>query len=223
MARGKIWWDRVGAASGVLFFVLLFVSQSAGSDLGTITDPSKPGTEIAQVLVENRADIARGVYLSLLAVLFLLWFLAYLRRHLADAEGEGGWMASVAYGGGLVAAALILVADALTLAAKVVADNGGDPAASKTLFSMGWEYFGVVNPAMAALTGATAVIGLRFGALPVWLSAIGVPLALASAFSGFFGGFFVFLSSLWLVPVSVVLFLRAGAMPSSESSARTLP
>lgn len=140
VGRGRMWWDRMGAASGVLFFVLLFVSQSAGADLGTITDPSKPGTEIAQVLVENRADITRGVYLSLIAVFFLLWFLGYIRKYLADAEGEGGWMASVAYGGGLVAAALILVSDALTLAAKVVADNGGDPAASKTLFSMGWEY-----------------------------------------------------------------------------------
>lgn len=219
MGRGRIWWDRVGAMSGIVFFVLLFVSQSAGVDLGTVTDPGQPGSEIAQVLVENRADIGRGVYLSLLAVFFLLWFLGYLRRHLAEAEGDGGWMASVAYGGGLVAAGLILVSNALALAAKVVAEHGGDPAASKTLFSMGWEYFGVVNPPMAALTGATALVGLRFGALPNWLAIIGVPLAVASVLSGFFGGFFVFLNCLWLVPVSIVLFLRAGTVSGETANA----
>lgn len=73
---------------------------------------------------------------------------------------------------------------------------------------------------MAALTGATALIGLRFGALPTWLAVIGVPLAVASVFSGFFGGFFVFLNCLWLVPVSIVLFMRAGAVSGKTPSRR---
>ncbi len=57
--------------------------------------------------MEHRDDLLRGIYSSLVAVFFLLWFVAYLRHRLQAAEGKGGWLASVAYGGGLVSAVLM--------------------------------------------------------------------------------------------------------------------
>jgi hypothetical protein len=164
------------------------------------------------------------------AVFFLLWFVAYLRHRLQAAEGEGGWLASVAYGGGLVSAALMLVAIALELASTVVAQHGGDPAAAKTLFSIGWEYYGVLGPPMGAMAGATAIAGLRHRILPAWLCLPGLALAAFAAFGAFYGAFPVFLISLWLVPLSVVLVRRprgvrgrgregtAGALAGAQTS-----
>ena len=162
-----------------------------------------------------------GIYLALLGVFFLFWFLGYLRRHLQQAEGEGGWLTQVAYGGGLVFAGLLLVGLSYAVAATVLSDYGDDPQVARALAVLGWEHLAVVAPPLAALVGGTAVVSLQFGASPRWLGWLGVVITLALLTPAYF---FAFLAALiWLVALGAVLLLRAGRVPrpgAAPASAR---
>jgi hypothetical protein len=66
-------------------------------------------------------DEIRLKAMTILAGAFsLFWFLAYLRRRLRETEGEAGWLADVAYGGGLLTGAMLLMFTSLGLAASVL-------------------------------------------------------------------------------------------------------
>lgn len=198
-------WDRMGPLSGVIFAVLFPISVSLGG--GSNPDPAEPAADIARQLANNQSEVEIGVYAGLLATFFLFWFLAYLYRQLRQAEGEGGWLASAAYGGGLVAGAMLLVLSSIELAGVAVSDYGSDPSVAKTLVALQWNYIIVLAPPLAALVGGTTVIAFRFGALPQWLGWVGVPFTLLLllpmvAWAG------VFLSPLWVLVVSITLFIR---------------
>ena len=92
-------WERLGALSGILFVVLLFagvIIASAGFDV----EASDSAKTIAAEFADNRDQLKVGASIELIGIFFLLWFLGYLRSHLQQAEGEGGWITSAAYGGG---------------------------------------------------------------------------------------------------------------------------
>jgi hypothetical protein len=112
--------------------------------------------------------------LTLLAVLCFLPFLAFLARQIRRAESPHGWLASAAFGGGLVYAALLLVLAALTLATRVVTAYGDDTQVAKTLYVLGWEFLSVLGPPLATLIGAASVASVLHGALPRWLGWAGL-------------------------------------------------
>lgn len=201
-------WDRIGPLSGIIFAVLFPISISLGG--GANPDPEDPAADIARHFTDKQSEVEIGVYAGLLATFFLFWFLAYLYSHLRQAEGEGGWLASAAYGGGLVAGALLLVLGSIQLAGTVLSDYGSDPGVAKTLAALQWDYIIVLAPPLAALVGGTTVIALRFGALPQWLGWVGVPftLLLVVPMVAWMG---VFLSPLWVLVVSITLFISADA------------
>ncbi len=93
---------------------------------------------------------------------------------MASAEGGTGRLASVAYGGGLLAAAFFIVGLTAGLTAAY-RPTEVDPGVTRML----GDLFGVVGaPAAAAfvaLFAATALAGFRFGAIPgwaAWISAV---------------------------------------------------
>jgi len=198
-------WDQFGAASGVLFVVLVLPGIVLSAPSG---DPTKPAAEIEQT-ADGYAQVKVGIYLMLVAVFFFLTFLAYLNHYLRAAEGPEGWMASVVHGGGLVAAAVLLVLGAIRLAATVVSDYEGDPQVAKTFVLLDWDYAGVLGPAFAAVVGGTSVIALRFGLLPRALAWTGAVLAGLLAFSGFYGGSLVAVGVLWILVLAIALLVRA--------------
>jgi hypothetical protein len=151
-------------------------------------------------------------------VFFFLSFLAYLHHYLRGAEGAEGWMASLAYGGGLVAAGVMLISAAIRLAATVVSDYGQDPQVAKTFVLLDWDYAGILGPAFAALLVGTSAIGLRFRAIPGSLAWAGAGLAVLLAFSGFYGGSLVAVSVLWILALAVALLRRTSQAANSEPS-----
>lgn len=137
--------ERLGAMAGLTFGALLLVGWRWGVRLRPGPTRPSPGSKSPASSWSTETTCCGVIYSSLVAVFFLLWFVTYLRHRLQAAEGEEGWLASVAYGGGLVSAALMLVASALELASTVVAQHGGHLAAAKTLFTIGWDYYGVLG------------------------------------------------------------------------------
>ncbi|MGH2996194.1 MAG: hypothetical protein ACRDM9_07750 [Gaiellaceae bacterium] len=176
---------RLGAASGALFVVLLFGPSASGSD-STI------------VLV-----------LELIGLLLFIPFLGYLWSVLREAEGPGGWLATTAFGAGLVDVTLKLGGLA---PGKVANDFGDATAMHKALEDMNSVTFIATMLPLSVLTAAVAIIILKTGALPRWLgwlAAVAAPLLLVNGMfldAEFGPAFLLFL--LWTLLASVVLTVR---------------
>ena len=201
-------WNRLGALSGLLFAVLVFAGMVIGDPNrgGAQTpNPTQPSAEIARALVAHRDNLRLGSYVGLVGVFFLFWFLAYLRHHLERAAGDAGWLPAVAYGGGLVAAGMLLMAFSYAVAGSVAAEDAGDTQVAKALFVLGWDHLAVVAPPLAALVGGTAAASLRSAALPAWLAWFGVLVTVLLLSPIFFFGFLAFFG--WVIAVSIVLLL----------------
>ena len=182
---------RLGAASGALFVVLLFGPSSSGSDAAII------------------------LVLELLGLLLFIPFLGYLWSVLREAEGPGGWLATTAFGAGLVDVTLKLG----SLPPGKVADDFGDSTAvHKALEDMNSVAFIATMLPLGVLMAAVAVIVLKTRVLPLWLgwlAAVTAPLLLVNGMfldAEFGPAFLLFL--LWTLLASVVLTVRPSGVGS---------
>jgi hypothetical protein len=184
--RGRIW-PRLGALSGVLYVVLLMGSTSTGSD--------------AQIVI----------VLELIAILLFLPFLGYLYGVLRQAEGEGAWLSSTAFGAGLVDLTIKLGSIAPGFAART---DGLDPQLHQALEKMNSVAFIVTMLPLGVMMAAVAIVILKTRVLPLWLGLLAAITALACLVNGMFldaefgPAFLLFL--LWVTIASIVLTLRVG-------------
>jgi hypothetical protein len=176
---------RLGAASGAIFVVLLFGLSSIGSDSTAV------------------------LVLELLGLLLFIPFLGYLWSILREAEGSRGWLATTAFGAGLVDVTIKLGG----LAPGKVADDFGEGTAThKALEDMNSVAFIVTMLPLGVLMAAVAVIALKTRVLPRWLgwlAAVTAPLLLVNGMfldAEFGPAFLLFL--LWTLLASVVLTIR---------------
>lgn len=176
---------RLGAASGALFVVLLFGPSSSGSDAAIIT------------------------VLELIGLLVFIPFLGYLCSVLRAAEGPGGWLATTAFGAGLVDVTIKLG----SLAPGKAADNYGDATAIHKAFEdMNNVAFISTMLPLSVLMAAVALVSLKTGVLSRWLgwlAAVTAPLLLVNGMfldADFGPAFLLFL--LWTLLASVVLTVR---------------
>jgi hypothetical protein len=182
---------RLGAASGALFVGLIFGPSSSGSD-STIV-----------------------IVLELLGFLLFIPFLGYLWSVLREAEGPGGWLATTAFGAGLVDVTVKLG----SLAPAKAADDFGDATPiHKALEEMNNVAFITTMLPLSVLMAAVALITLKTGALPRalgWLAAVTAPLLLVNGMfldADFGPAFLLFL--LWTLLASIVLTLRPSGVRS---------
>ncbi len=200
-------WNRLGALSGAAFCILAIIGFAASGSSGNLPTEFSSKTTTISVVIDSDSRVA-GAYLVLLSVFFLFIFLAYLRRHLLLAEGEGGWLSSVSYGGGLVVASMLLFFTGFSVAENVTPTLFGSTRISETLLELKWGPIFMLAPPVAALVGGASAAGLRFNALPRWLGLSGaliaagllIPYAWYPAFLAFFP---------WILVLSVTLSTRA--------------
>lgn len=212
-------WDRVAAISGVAGVVLNAVGAMLGDPYrsGLNPDPTDSSSVVAGALLQVRDDARLGAVFSLLGSFFLIWFVAYLHRHLRRYEGADEWMASAAYGGGLITVALLLVSTSITFAATEITNYGNEPVIARVFLTHGWNYFYVVSPAAMALVAASSVSALRFRSLPRWLSVLGLIMLVAPFLAG--AGLGAMLGLLWMLLASAVL--TVGYAPQDQPPAIT--
>ena len=191
-------WQRLGAACGILYVVLIMVGGSIGGPTGTVP---------------------AAISLVFLAFTFFLFFLGSLWAALHRAEGGSGWLSTTAFGGGLVAIAVKLVGDAPLLAARR-AGEGLDPQLARVLQDTYDASFSLHFFPLAVLLGAFAIVAIQSGGLPRWLgwaaAVISVALIAGAAVGSAnleseWAGLPFLLFLLWTLVTSVVLMRRAGA------------
>jgi hypothetical protein len=204
-------WERFAPLSGVVFFVLIVVTFALSNDTPD-TDSSTADT-VGYWSAHDSRLIASAI-VGTFAVIFLIWFGASLRSALMRAEGGQGRLSTLAFAGILIIGISGAIGSSLQL---TVADTAGDvpPIATQTLSVLSSDFFLPFLAGIAILMFASAICTLRFGALPKWLGWVALVIGIVSVTPVGFIGFLA--SFIWLLVVSIVLFLREGqaATPAS--------
>ena len=229
-------WERLGAAAGIVFAILAVATILLVPQSPPAADDSL--RQIQAYFGEHRDGLLMAGYVTGLALAFALWFVGTLRSYLAQAEGGTGRLASVAYGGGLVAGAMALVGTAVTSAlAFSVAQNAvpGSQPVLRALFDLGNMAFSLAWFPIVVLVGATALVSYRTGALPVWHARISGALSIAfivaatSAFvergalaaGGAYGYVMFLLFVAWILVTSILVLQRTRTPEGMGRAGRT--
>jgi hypothetical protein len=209
-------WERLAPLTGVVFFVLLIPAFLLGGEPPDADDSTRT---VIDFWTSNDDELIIGSIFAALAALFLLWFVGTLRSALRVAEGGTGRLSAIAYGGGLVLVAAAALGAGIQFAA---ADTAGDvpPAVTQTLSVMNSDVFFPFVVGTLGLLFATGLLTLRTGVLPAWLGWAAIVIGIVGITPA---GFFGFIASLvWILVVSIVLYLRqpaAAGPPPRETPA----
>jgi hypothetical protein len=211
--HGDAKWERLGAATGILFVVLLLVSVFLAPATPDINAAPK---DISAYFSDHRNVVLVSSYIGGLAVPVFLWFLGSLVQTLRRAEGEHARLSIVCLGGGVTTAAIALATAGFTATlawSSALHDDGGAVRALFVLSAIGLQF---IYFAMAAFVASASVLMIRTGVVSRWIGEAGVVFAMvmlvgAASFasSGVFqpngGPAFAALSAFaaWMLAVSV--------------------
>jgi len=188
----KLMLPRLGAACGIVFPIVMFLAVGNGSGFAAW-----------------RAIVATW------ALVLALPFLAYLYSLLRHAEGDGGWLATVALVAGVSGIVVKLGSHAPALALHHHHIAKGTQL-YKALDDMGGGATVMSLYPLAICCAAVAAVVVRTGVLPRWLGAFAVVTAAALAVNGafLFAGFVpaLLLFLLWTLVTGAIL-LRRGWSP----------
>jgi hypothetical protein len=213
---------RLGAASGFAYLILSTIGFAAfiGPNL---PEMDAPGVEWQAYYSDHQDRIQIGIVLVSISVIFLLWFLGSLNAALRAAEGGNGRLTAVAYGGGIGVIVFFFIAMTATAVAALRPDEV-DPNLTRAMNDFALLCAGPSAAAVAALFGATAIVGYRHAAVPApvagfsALAAVTAPLGFfvvvtdsgAFAADGFLGFLVPLVTTLIAVlALSIALFRRA--------------
>jgi hypothetical protein len=184
---------RRGAAGGILSVILLVV----GFGLLTSGAPGldAPSRDVASFFSDHQSRIQLGLLILSVGIFAFIVFLGSLRTAIAAAEGGTGRLAAIAYGSGILSAAMLLVG-LCAFATAAFRPDELDPNVTRAFSDFGIVAGGPGAAALTAFSAATAIAGYRHAALPApvagfsALSAITQPLALGVMFTttGAFAG-----------------------------------
>jgi hypothetical protein len=170
----------------------------------------------------NRLTILVGLNLTALGVVAFLWFMAVIRRRLGEREDQ--FFGTVFLGSGLAFVLLTMIA-AVCAAAPTLVVQFGDAASldGSTVALAHGLWFGMWGVGASRMAGvfmaATSTVGMRFGALPTWLSRLGFVLGALLGLTGAFAGPLDFLFPAWLATVSVTLLVTRRRQRDALASA----
>jgi hypothetical protein len=194
---------RIAALSGVAFVVLIvpaFILTSGAPDPGAT--PAK----IRHYILANKSHYSLGGLLTVLAVVFGLFFYGYLRAYFRSMPGLE-WLASVFFGGAIVFGAGAALAGGLDLTI-------GDHPSALSAGSLQ-----LLNSLNTDLSTASLAIGLavlyisagfiiyKSRALPVWLAWVSWLLGLLAA-TFFLSVVALFVTPLWVLLLGILLASR---------------
>ena len=209
--RGSPW-----ALSGV-FFVALFI---AGLVLSGVLAPAPyplPGASSAEIMryfSEGRTAVLTLGFLQALSAISLIVFAACVAAFVRGTASGTRTLSWLTLGGGILAAAFLLLAALLSWVLALTASEGG-AALAGTLHYLIFLAGGPAHVAsLAPFVGAGSVAALRAKALPRWISWVGIAAAAISllclvSLIWYPASIFIplgrVLSFVWSIAVSVVL------------------
>ena len=212
--------ERLDAAAGIAFVALILIAAFVPGQPPVATDSIG---DIRDFFKDERESLQAATFFTGLAVLTFLWFLGTLRGRLRQAEGPPGRLTAVAFGSGLVLAAIVLAGQGLFLAPTLHLSELDDGTV-RALFDGSTYVFALAGFPAAGLTAGVAAVALRHEALPRAIGAFSAvvaacqvigALAIYGEDDSFFGiggasGFVAFLLFLvWVLAVSITMMVRA--------------
>jgi hypothetical protein len=211
---------RFGAATGAAY-VLLALLHGGGGNPAFHASEQEILTWVRDASTITSATYAGGL-LGLLTLLAFLLFVVYLSSVLRRAEGDLGFLATAALSAGVVSVAIKLASFPPIVVARVWAQDGLDPRIIGMLFDLNAVSFGLTLAVNGLLLAMTAAVAIPTRVLPRWLG-WGAALTALALFAnlvipptGFAPSMLLFL--LWTLVASVVLFRRAGTVPSTVAT-----
>ena len=204
--RGIARWTALAGAVYVVLFVVGTIVLFSGSPAGDAA-PSKVIQWYSDSGHRDRVNI--GWILIGLGIFFLLWFIATLRRAVMAVDGEGILTAVVTIGGS-VYAAVAFASVAVNAGIRTMSDDTYQHRVFPELIHAADDVGYVMHATGAAALGAMIIaVSLAFmwaAVWPKWAGWLGVAVGILAIGAIFFFTQFLFL--LWILVVSVLMFLR---------------
>jgi hypothetical protein len=204
------------AALGGVAYVVLFVIGVLLVYHGTPDSSSAPGKIIAYYSDSgHRNRINIGWVIAGLGYFFFLWFLSALRQSIRRLEAEDGFLTGLATMGGVIYASLSLAALAVETGIRTMSDDTYHhqvyPGLIHAADDAGWVLHASGGVGLGAMIIAASLAALRARAVPSWAGWLGIVVGiLGLALIVFFPWFLV---AIWILVVSIGLFLGASRAP----------
>lgn len=229
---GKLFWERLQAATGMIYVLIALTA------LLIVSPPPAAGAsarEIATFYTVHGTAFMVGGYVCIAGEIFYLWFIAYLRRVLGQAEGGVHQLSTLSFGAGVSVSTISFAVAGIGQTLPCLARDPSALSILKILSDIVDTGFTTIFIPAILLVGAASVVMLRTSILPRWVGILGLVIAVLQLFgslslavmpgsfltSGGPSTIVAYLSLLlWLVVVSGTLVVKVG---SAEASARPLP
>jgi hypothetical protein len=211
-SAGLVRWAVLGGVAYVVCFVVGVILIFNGAP----DSSSAPGKIIAYYGKSGHRDrINIGWVVTGLGVFFFLWFLSALRRSVRLLEGDDGFLTGLTTVGGAIYASLTLAAIAVDTGIRTMSDDTYHhtvyPGLIHAADDAGWVLHASGGVGLGAMIIAASLAALRVRAVPAWAGWLGIVVGILSlALIVFFPWF---LAAIWILVVSVGMFLRAGREP----------
>ena len=199
-------WAALGGAIYVVLFVIGTIFMFSGAPQG-----DDPPAKFVQWFSDSghRDRVHVGWVLMGLSIFFLLWFIGALRRVVAGLDLDG-LLTSVVAIGGTVYAATTIVAISVSDGVRTMSDDTYRhqvfPPLIHAADDAAWVIHATGAVGLSAMIIAASLAFMWRGVWPTWAGWLGVVVGILSLFSVVFFPQFLFL--LWILIVSVLLFMR---------------
>ena len=205
-------WSRLAPLTGIVFAVLTVVSVVTG---GETPDADARPAKVIAYYTTHASEIETSSILIALAFLALVLFGGALRSYLRRTPGAEGLSALVLAGTVLMAVGVFSTASLEYSLAHELRHFG--PQVAQTLNVLSNELFLPILAGAFVFGVCAGIAILRGAALPKWLGWVIVVLGIVTLFPpvGFFALFgFV----IWVVIVSVLMYMRLGASADAPAT-----
>jgi hypothetical protein len=222
-------WERWAAASGYL--VLALGVAAAAFERGAPL-ANAPVEETLAYLTAYRSELRAQSLLFVLSAGVYVWFFGSLRSFLLRAEDETGRLASVAFGAGVIWAAIQMVFQGAQVALAMASSGDVEPALAGMIGGLAYALSVIAYVPTAIMLAAVAVVSLRTRVFPAWLGWLSAVTAAANLVMSLGiavdrgplvpGGALTYvlyaLMAVWLVAVTTVMVVRLGRPASARAS-----
>jgi hypothetical protein len=198
---------------GVAFIVLLAVSIIIQ---GSPTSADHPPSEVQQWYQDNKDAAEISAFLGTVAAALLIFFGAYLRKVLEDAEGPGSMLPILALIGVSIVAVGGAIDGLLLFAAAEAADDIPGPEI-QTIQAIWDNDFLPFFLGVLVFLWSAGISVLRSGVLPKWLGWFAIVFGVISLAGplGFIGALG---AAVWILIASIMLSMRARRVGSSPAA-----